>query len=229
MAPDLNNNGIPDRIDLRIVAILSILTAAGQAAEAYVAQLPDYYVPLWAHLLLVALPVLAGYFAVYGRPGGTPPVTVILLGLGLAVGASGCKTTDPTLADCYRTVSVMAKVRVLAGDTMATTCNAERAKCNAQDDPAARLKCLQESPCKAALQAMTMYVKPALQTSERTTWGVCETIRESKDPNATWADKAKPGICSASISLTKWKALLGDQAKTILGLLGGIAGVFCEE
>jgi len=66
MAPDTNENGLPDVVDKLIAGILLAADAGLAAFMAATATAYDW--APWVYGLKAALPVVAGYFAIKGRP-----------------------------------------------------------------------------------------------------------------------------------------------------------------
>lgn len=65
MAPDVNDNGLPDAVDKFVSGAL--LTAQTALAAAMTATAKTHDWEWWVYAIMAALPVVAGFFAIKGR------------------------------------------------------------------------------------------------------------------------------------------------------------------
>ena len=222
--PDANDNMIPDRIDRWVGLVLALVV--GVLTLAIEGRWGGADVTVWLTRALGVIAVVSSVFkwGTFRAPGkGAAAALVGLLALG---GAAGCETN---LTACYKASSTLSQLRHRTTVALSGACREQREACLAHDKRADRYDCLKASKCPEAMRTYETIVRPSVQTSEDGVFGACETARRAKDKEASWIDKAKPGVCAAAAALQRWRDLLGDRVKPLLELLGGLEAIACKE
>jgi len=222
MAPDVNNNGIPDRIDRIIAGLLMLALAVFQAIQAATAA--TYEWAPWVAYIQIAVPIVAGWFAVQGRPGGGAPAAVLLV---LVVGVStGCR--GPYDA-AWRTLDGVIRARDATAAALATHAKAERERCLKAHGPKTEAGAACIKPTREALHQWRTVARPAVNTALQVTAAslqIAERAKADKPPD--WMALLRPGACALLRAARAWGHWYPDEGKPILTALGAAAEVTCE-
>lgn len=240
---DANGNGIPDRIDRIIFGLLTLLTAAGGAALQVLTPAPQ-----WLRVALVVLPVLSGYVALKGRPGGGTAASLVaaLLAGGLIIGASGCK--GPLHAAATTTLAV-AQARNTVDDATATAFRAQVVKCTTSsgadacpDSVAAARKdaacqaalakykaCVEGSKVSQWMRKWQKYIRPSVNASIRLAHkNLAQAVVMDQEPGPEWIGWLKGAVCGIADAAPEFKDLVdGPTAEAVLRFLAVAKGVTC--
>ena len=137
----------------------------------------------------------------------------------------GCKTA---LGVGYRSVLVVRNAGDATSKALAAACEAKRVACKAKHaikTPGYR-DCMKQ--CMDAFAAWRLYVKPTVNTSLRSAFGVLEVARAKKQKKAPWLEALKPGACQLLGILQEWKTFMPKDVASLLTLLKSVEGLVCK-
>lgn len=219
MAPDTNNNSIPDRWDRRIEAVLKIGVAL------LVLMTEGKWFPDANTWLLRALGVIVVVSGLMGwKVGKAAAVGIMVLGLGVL--STGCSP----YAAAWRTTGAVQSAGNLTDRAIAAAARPELGKCNARHGAKTKAAeaCLYATTPGKALKQWVTIARPAVNSALIATVTSLQVAERAKNKKLDWLAILRPAGCALAKIVEQFGHLLGPQRSAILVAVGVVKGVSCE-